>query len=101
MEKLNLENEQVKNEIVEIVVRQTDYSREDAILKLELNNYNFHKVIKEYMTPERDREDKKNEKKMNVNQQIFKEIRNMMDSGERNKRFADELKNRIKSEKEL
>ena len=87
MEKLNLENEQVKNEIVQIVVRQTDYSREEAILKLELNNYNFHKVIKEYMSAEKEGEDNKDEKKININQQIFKEIRNMMDSGEGNKRF--------------
>ena len=95
MQKLNLDNEKVKNEIVELVLRQTDYSKEDAILKLELNNYNFHRVIKEYMKPETISEDKDNDKKINVNQQIFKEIRNMMDSGERNKRFSDELKNRL------
>ena len=98
MQKSNLNNEKVKNEIVELVLRQTDYSKEDAILKLELNNYNFHKVIKEYMTPERNQEDRNDQKKINVNQQIFKEIRNMMDSGERNKRFADELKSRLNTE---
>ena len=98
MQKLNLNNKKVKNEIVELVLRQTDYSKEDAILNLELNNYNFHKVIKEYMTPETNQEDRNDEKKINVNQQIFKEIRNMMDSGERNKRFADELKSRLNTE---
>jgi hypothetical protein len=98
MQKSNLNNEKVKNEIVELVLRQTDYSKEDAILKLEINNYNFHKVIKEYMTPERNQEDRNDQKKINVNQQIFKEIRNMMDSGERNKRFADELKSRLNTE---
>jgi hypothetical protein len=97
MQKSNLNNENVKNEIVELVLRQTDYSKEDAILKLELNNYNFHKVIKEYMSPEKE-EDNRDKKKINVNQQIFKEIRNMMDSSERNKRFADELKNRLNTE---
>jgi hypothetical protein len=97
MQKSNLNNEKVKNEIVELVLRQTDYSKEDAILKLELNNYNFHKVIKEYMSPEKE-EDNRDKKKINVNQQIFKEIRNMMDSSERNKRFADELKNRLNTE---
>jgi hypothetical protein len=98
MQKLNLDNKKVKNEIVELVLRQTDYSKEDAILKLEINNYNFHKVIKEYMTPERNQEDRNDQKKINVNQQIFKEIRNMMDSGERKKRFADELKSRLNRE---
>lgn len=97
MQKSNLNNENVKNEIVELVLRQTDYSKEDAILKLELNNYNFHKVIKEYMSSEKE-EDNREKKKINVNQQIFKEIRNMMDSSERNKRFADELKNRLNTE---
>jgi hypothetical protein len=97
MQKSNLNNENVKNEKVELVLRQTDYSKEDAILKLELNNYNFHKVIKEYMSPEKE-EDNRDKKKINVNQQIFKEIRNMMDSSERNKRFADELKNRLNTE---
>jgi hypothetical protein len=97
MQKANLNNENVKNEIVELVLRQTDYSKEDAILELELNNYNFHKVIKEYMSPEKE-EDNRDKKKINVNQQIFKEIRNMMDSSERNKRFADELKNRLNTE---
>jgi hypothetical protein len=98
MQKVNLNNQKVKNEIVELVIRQTDYSREDAILKLELNNYNFHKVIKEYMSPEKDEENNNDKKKINVNQQIFKEIRNMMDSGERNKRFTDELKSRMNRE---
>jgi hypothetical protein len=50
------------------------------------------------MSPEKDEENNNDKKKINVNQQIFKEIRNMMDSGERNKRFTDELKSRMNRE---
>ena len=95
MENHIIKDEKVKNEIVELVLRQTGFSREEAILNLELNNYNFHKVILEYMKPPKAVENDDNKKKININQQIFKEIRNLMDEGERRKRFNEELKKRI------
>ena len=43
---------------------------------------------------------KTEEKSINVQQTIYKEIRNMMDSGERNRRFQQELNDRLEKNKE-
>lgn len=84
--------DKINNEIINIVLRQTDMSREVAENKLKENNYNFHKVIKDYMNPNPINVESKS---INVQQEIFKEIRTMMDSGERNRRFQKELNKKI------
>ena len=98
MEKFNLDDENVKKQIVDMVLRQTDYTYEEALLKLESNSFNFQKVIKNYIKDEKIGETKiDNLEKLTINQQIFKEIRTLMDGAERNKRFLDELNNRVNS----
>ena len=39
----------IKNDIIDLVLRQTTYTREEAEEKLEKNKYNFNLVIKNYM----------------------------------------------------
>ena len=90
-------NEKIQNEIIEIVLRQTDMTSEEAYEKLKLCNFNFHKVIKDYIDPN---PKKIEEKSINVQQTIYKEIRNMMDSGERNRRFQQELNDRLEKNKQ-
>lgn len=96
-ELLQERNEKIQNEIIEIVLRQTDMTSEEAYEKLKMCNFNFHKVIKDYMNPN---PIKIEEKSINVQQTIYKEIRNMMDSGERNRRFQQELNDRLEKNKQ-
>ena len=96
-ELLQERNEKIQNEIIEIVLRQTDMTSEEAYEKLKMYNFNFHKVIKDYMNPN---PKKIEEKSINVQQTIYKEIRNMMDSGERNRRFQQELNDRLEKNKQ-
>ena len=62
-----------------LIQRQTDYTEEQAIKKLEEWNNDYLKVIKEYLNPEF--QNKKEKKKENVskNQMIYGEIRDFMD----------------------
>ena len=80
MDKIKLINsikerdEKIKNEIIDIVLRQTDLDRDDATKRLEANKYNFHKVIKEYMNPNDENKNTSKIKNLNVQQTIYKEI---------------------------
>tara|TARA_Y100000768_G_C23982849_1_gene686925 strand:+ start:628 stop:900 length:273 start_codon:yes stop_codon:yes gene_type:complete len=62
--------------LIEIIMRQTDYTREKAIDKLNIYNNSLEDVIKDYLEVPAKKEDKR----INVNQQIYKEIRYMMDN---------------------
>jgi hypothetical protein len=64
-------------EPLEIIMRQTNYDKDTAQKKLTEHNNDSMQVIREYMKPT-------NQKpvcttKLSVNQQIYKEIRGMMD----------------------
>tara|TARA_X000000368_G_C22966078_1_gene683212 strand:+ start:344 stop:1075 length:732 start_codon:yes stop_codon:yes gene_type:complete len=77
--------EQRKRSIIEFVLRQTEYTQEQAVEKLEKVNYDGKIVVDEYL-----KEDipvssysKSNDKEVSINQQIYGEIRNLMDTGMR------------------
>ena len=73
MEKLN--KEEVRHEkIIDLIIRQTNYSKEEAEQKLKEWKGNYLNVMKEYINP--DFNIKKKEKKKSLNQQIMTEIRN-------------------------
>tara|TARA_B100001063_G_C16622356_1_gene481388 strand:- start:297 stop:866 length:570 start_codon:yes stop_codon:yes gene_type:complete len=79
-EKRRLEIESRKNELVEILMRQTDYSREVAFKELEEVDFNVSEAVKKYMNPENN----KSVEQINpttTNQKIYKEIRDFMDKG--------------------
>lgn len=61
------------NSNLDIVCRQTNYSEEEALLKLEENNNDPIKVIQQYMSVK-----EKNKPKLSTNQMIYTEIRNFM-----------------------
>ena len=74
MEKLN--KEEVRHEkIIDLIIRQTNYSKEEAEQKLKEWKGNYLNVMKEYINP--DFNIKKKEKKKSLNQQIMTEIRNL------------------------
>ena len=77
--------EERKRSIIEFVLRQTEYTEEQVVEKLEKVNYDGKIVVDEYL-----KEDipvssysKSNDKEVSINQQIYGEIRNLMDTGMR------------------
>jgi hypothetical protein len=67
-------------ELVEIVLRQTTFSRDEVIEKLEKNENNYVKVIEEFMGINKN----KQKNNLTLNQQIYKEIRSVMDNSTNN-----------------
>jgi hypothetical protein len=68
----------IKIESVNMICRQTDYTEEEAREKLEKNNYNYKIVLNEYFGIKESHVIEKT-----TNQQIYGEIRNLMDDGAR------------------
>ena len=73
--------EKRKLELIDVLMRQTDYSREKAIEELEATNYNISHAISKYMGIDKSTSNTKQPK--TTNQKIFKEIRDFMDKGSR------------------
>ena len=69
------------NALLEQVLRQTDYTEEVALAKLAALDNDVVKVVREYLTgtPIKIVKASNSGQKMSVNQQIYKEIRTMMD----------------------
>ena len=73
----HVKDDQKNNENIDIVLRQTNYTKEVAIQKLEEHNNNTINVIKEYMGV------KPTEKKApikSLNQEIYRQIRIKLDT---------------------
>ena len=74
MEKLN--KEEVRHEkIIDLIIRQTNYSKEEAEQKLKEWKGNYLNVMKEYINPDFNSK-KREETKKSLNEQIMTEIRN-------------------------
>ena len=69
------------NAMIDLIQRQTDYNKETAIDKLKKWNGNYLNVIKEWINPNFN--EKKETKSKSKNQMIFGEIRNFMDTANR------------------
>ena len=65
------------NTNIEIIMRQTDYTYEEARNKLQLHN-NITEVIRLYLKPETS-DTPEIKPQLSMNQQIYKEIRSLMD----------------------
>ena len=76
-------------ELVEIVLRQTDYTKEDAIVKLQENDYDPLKVIRNFMNPQNKVFYKKSVP-TTTNQMMYREIRSMLDTANANYRKKKE-----------
>ena len=63
---------------IQIVMRQTDYTYEEAKKQLDINNNNITEVIRLYLKPNISSIKPEN-KQLSMNQQIYKEIRTLMD----------------------
>jgi hypothetical protein len=67
------------NGAIALIKSQTNYSEEEAKVKLEEHDGNYMNVIKEYLNPNFRNKKKKPEKKT-VNEKMMYEIRNFMDT---------------------
>lgn len=81
-------NESEIQEKIQIILRQTDYSIEEARKQLEIHNFNIMKTISGFMKPKK--REPKIVKQKSVNQEIYSQIRNYLDNG-----VSDKAKQRI------
>lgn len=81
-----------EEQIINLVLNQTNMDRETAKQMLEENDFNSIKVIKQHFGIKEKQE--KKEDIVNVNQQVYKEIRNLMDTASKQYRIKKELEER-------
>ena len=84
---MNLERE--KQLLIEMVMRQTTYTYEQCEEKLNQNDNNYMKVIKEFHGIK-----EQPKKETTINQGIMKEIRSLMDNASNNFRIKQEMHKR-------
>jgi hypothetical protein len=84
------------NELIQVVCRQTELTEEEARERLEKEQYNHMKVLNDYFGFKEIKPDNKS----SINQQIYGEIRNLMDNSSRNFRMEQENAQRIQNIKE-
>ena len=80
----------IKNESVNMVCRQTDYDENTARAKLETVDYNYEIVLNEFYGITNKKTDPSINNNMTTNQQIYGEIRNLMDIGAKSYRIKQE-----------
>lgn len=85
----SIKNEDIKEEIedstedfIGIIMRQTTLTEEESKERLIYYNNDYIKVIEEFMGT--NHKNKKSGKTITINQQIYKEIRNVMDNASMN-----------------
>ena len=81
-----------EKEIINLVLNQTNMDYETAKQMLEENDFNSLKVIRQHFGIKEKQE--KKEDVVNVNQQVYKEIRNLMDTASKQYRIKKELEQR-------
>ena len=67
-----------KEAMIDILLNQTNYTRDVIIEKLEQHKYDLKSIIREYLGGTREKDEKEENK--SVNQRIYTEIRSYMDS---------------------
>ena len=76
-------------DMIDIILRQTNYDQDTALDKLTKYNNDTEAVIREYMKPDKTPISlKKN--KITTNQMVYREMRTMLDSVEKTKREKNE-----------
>ena len=82
-----------REELIKMIMRQTDYDREKILERLKFWNYNSLYVIKEYLNPNFFK--KKEKKKLTLDQRMRGEIRNFCERGQRIYDFKKKISERI------
>ena len=73
---------------INIIINQTNYSKDKALEKLKEWDYNYMNVIREYLNP--NFENKKINKSQSVNQMMMTEIRNLLTNIQKNQELSQE-----------
>ncbi len=85
-----------------LIMRQTDYDETTADLMLEKHNYDVMSVVRGFLNPEPvEKKNTENDVVISTNQQIYGEIRNMMDNASMNYRRekeAQEMREMVRQE---
>ena len=74
--------EKKKEMLLKMIMRQTNYTKEESIEQLKKWNYNTIYVMKAYLNP-KFQEKKKEEENKSTNERMMKEIRSFCDKGTR------------------
>ena len=86
-----------KDDIIKLVVSQTNYTNEEAEKKLEEHDYNYVMVVKEYLNPSINKTEKKEPiNNRSLNEQMMDEIRGFMDTANREYLIRKEQEKRNK-----
>jgi hypothetical protein len=90
---MEFEDKEAVKEKIGIILRQTNYTEEEAQIKLRENDGNHVSVIKKYMGIE----EKKERSVGSVNQEIYRQLRHKLDDSVReyNKKQQEKLANEI------
>ena len=91
----DLQLTRIKEESVNMICRQTELSNDEAKKQLEEVNYDYMKVLNKYFGVK-----DKEKGGGTTNQQIYGEIRNLMDTGAKNFRLERERNEQIQKMKE-
>ncbi len=75
-----------RHQLCEIIIRQTDYDKNMAEEKLKEHNNNVKEIIREYMGVNQSEK----EAKSTINQEIYSQIRHLMDTASKNYREKQE-----------
>ena len=80
------DDERYYNELCELVIRQTDYDKNKAEEKLKEHNNNVKEIIREYMGGNQSEKGAKS----TINQEIYSQIRDLMDTASKTYREKQE-----------
>ena len=90
-----------REELIKMIMRQTDYDREKILERLKFWNYNSLHVIKEYLNPNFLKKEEK--KELTLDQRMRGEIRNFCERGQRiydfKKKISERIQNNSKNKK--
>jgi hypothetical protein len=82
--------EKLQEELCNMIMRQTNYTEDETIEKLKEHNNNYMQVIKEYMCADTENKIEEKPKDKSVNQEIYSQIRHLMDDAASSYRIKKE-----------
>jgi len=77
-----IQAEQIQAEQIQVILRQTDYTYEEAREKLLEHKHDYRAVIRSYLKQGMSSQATPETKPLSMNQQIYKEIRSFMDEAD-------------------
>ncbi len=92
--------EEKRKQVIDLVCRQTDYTREKAEEELIKHRGNYMNVVKAYLNPNYAKEQENKVPDKSTNQRIYTEIRGFMDKAARNYEKQKQMQEFIEKKRE-